>query len=64
MASKRRQGVRDVSEKKKKKSCDETAELCSLLQDEQLKKDLKEAWNSKSHYSQGGYREHERFTSF
>lgn len=53
MASKRRQGVRDATEKKKKKSCDETAELCSLLQDEQLKKDLSEAWSHKSHYSQG-----------
>lgn len=53
MASKRRQGVRDGTEKKKKKSCDETAELCSLLQDEQMKKDLKEAWRLKSHYSKG-----------
>lgn len=53
MASKRPQGARDGAEKKKHKSCGETAELCSLLRDEQLKKDLKEAWSRKSPYSQG-----------
>ncbi|KAM3626267.1 uncharacterized protein V6R79_026041 [Siganus canaliculatus] len=53
MASKRRQTESNKTEKRKKKTCEETAELCSVLDDEQVKKAVKEAWTQKTHYNQG-----------
>ncbi|XP_070760025.1 prolyl 3-hydroxylase OGFOD1 isoform X2 [Enoplosus armatus] len=55
MASKRRPGESERTEKKKKKkkSCEETAELCSVVEDEQVKRAVKEAWSQMTHYSQG-----------
>ena len=58
MASKRRQDESEKTEKKKKKkSCEETAELCSVVEDEQVKRAVKEAWSHKTPYSHGQYRE-------
>lgn len=62
MASKRRQGDSDKTEKKKQKSCEEKADLCPLVEDEQLKRAVREAWSQKSHYSQGRLTEHNSFT--
>lgn len=56
MASKRRHGEKGRTEKKKTKSCEEAAELCSVVEDEQVKKAVKEAWGQKTHYSQGQWR--------
>ncbi|XP_010743447.3 prolyl 3-hydroxylase OGFOD1 [Larimichthys crocea] len=54
MASKRRQGESSKTEKKKqKKTCEETAELCSCVGDEEVKRAVKEAWSQRSHYRQG-----------
>lgn len=54
MASKRRQGESEKTEKKKKKkSCEETAELSSVVEDEQLKRAVKEAWSQGTQYRQG-----------
>lgn len=39
--------------KKKKKTCEVTAELCAALGEEQVKKSMKEAWSQRTHYSQG-----------
>ncbi|XP_028257624.1 prolyl 3-hydroxylase OGFOD1 [Parambassis ranga] len=39
--------------KKKRKSCGERAELCSAVEEEQLKTAVKEAWSLRTHYSQG-----------
>lgn len=65
MASKRRQGDGDktVKKKKKQKSCEEKAQLCPLVEDEQLKRAVREAWSQKSHYSQGRFTEHNSFTN-
>lgn len=56
MASKRRQDERDKTEKKKKKNCDVAAPLCSVVEDEQVKRAVKEAWSQKTHYSQGWWK--------
>nr|XP_020460866.1 prolyl 3-hydroxylase OGFOD1 [Monopterus albus] len=54
MASKRPQDDRSTTEKKKKKkNCDETAKLCSCIEDEQVTRAVKEAWSRRTHYSQG-----------
>ncbi|KAM9366795.1 prolyl 3-hydroxylase OGFOD1 [Symphorus nematophorus] len=54
MASKRRQGENEKTEKKKKKkNCEEMAELCSIVEDEQVKRAVQEAWSRKTHYSHG-----------
>ncbi|XP_030269284.1 prolyl 3-hydroxylase OGFOD1 [Sparus aurata] len=53
MASKRPQGDKERTEKKKKKNCEETAELCSVVDDEQAKRAVREAWSQKTHYSHG-----------
>uniref|UniRef100_A0A1A8PCS6 Prolyl 3-hydroxylase OGFOD1 n=2 Tax=Nothobranchius rachovii TaxID=451742 RepID=A0A1A8PCS6_9TELE len=54
MPSKRAQGESGAADKrKKKKSCEETAELCPDVEDEQVKKAVKEAWVRRTHYSQG-----------
>lgn len=53
MASKRPQGDSERTEKKKKKNCEETAELCSVVDDEQVKRAVREAWSQKTHYSHG-----------
>ncbi|CAJ1049160.1 prolyl 3-hydroxylase OGFOD1 [Xyrichtys novacula] len=39
--------------KKKKKSCVERAELCAVLEEEQVKKSVKEAWSQRSPFKQG-----------
>lgn len=57
MAPKRRYGEKGETEKKKKtKSCEEAAELCSVVEDEQVKKAVREAWGQKTHYNQGQWR--------
>ncbi|XP_077446662.1 prolyl 3-hydroxylase OGFOD1 [Stigmatopora argus] len=55
MASKRAQGDCFKSNKKKKKlnNCGETAELCSVVRDENVKRAVKEAWSQKSNYTHG-----------
>lgn len=54
MASKRCPGESERAEKKKKKkTCEETAELCSAVGDEQVKRAVREAWSQRSHYRQG-----------
>ncbi|XP_044050923.1 prolyl 3-hydroxylase OGFOD1 [Siniperca chuatsi] len=54
MASKRRPVESEKTEKKKKKKiCEETAELCCVVEDEQVKRAVKEAWSQRTHYSQG-----------
>lgn len=53
MASKRHQSENGKNEKRKKKSCEETAQLCSVIEDEQVKKAVKVAWNQKRSYTQG-----------
>ncbi|XP_074522545.1 prolyl 3-hydroxylase OGFOD1 [Halichoeres trimaculatus] len=54
MASKRSsQECGKTEKKRKKKTCEETAELCVTLEEEQVKKSMKEAWSQKTHYSQG-----------
>ncbi|XP_003970033.2 prolyl 3-hydroxylase OGFOD1 [Takifugu rubripes] len=53
MASKRRQSENGKNEKRKKKSCEETAQLCSIIDDEQVKKAVKEAWDQKRSYTHG-----------
>ncbi|XP_076593776.1 prolyl 3-hydroxylase OGFOD1 isoform X2 [Chaetodon auriga] len=54
MASKRRQDENNKTQKKKKKkNCEETAELCSAVEDEQVKKAVNAAWSQKTHCRQG-----------
>uniref|UniRef100_A0A1A7XPX2 Prolyl 3-hydroxylase OGFOD1 n=1 Tax=Iconisemion striatum TaxID=60296 RepID=A0A1A7XPX2_9TELE len=54
MTSKRAQEESGTADKrKKKKSCEETVELCPGVEDEQVKGALKEAWVRRTHYSQG-----------
>nr|XP_046241942.1 prolyl 3-hydroxylase OGFOD1 isoform X2 [Scatophagus argus] len=53
MASKRRQGESDRAEKKKKKNCEEAAQLSSVVEDEQVTRAVKEAWSQRTYYSQG-----------
>lgn len=54
MASKRRQDESNKTEtKRKKKTCEETAELCSGVEDEQVKRAVREAWSRRTQYSQG-----------
>lgn len=54
MASKRQQDeCRKQDKKKKKKKCEEAAELCSWVEDEQVKSAVKEAWSRRSHCSHG-----------
>ncbi|XP_019742513.1 prolyl 3-hydroxylase OGFOD1 isoform X1 [Hippocampus comes] len=55
MASKRQQGECMKSNKKKRKvnNCEETAELCRVVRDENVKRAVKEAWSLKSHYTHG-----------
>ncbi|XP_029986912.1 prolyl 3-hydroxylase OGFOD1 [Sphaeramia orbicularis] len=54
MASKRPQEeCKNTEKKKKKKSCEKTAGLCSVVEDEQVKRAVKEAWGRRSHYRQG-----------
>ncbi|XP_008308246.1 prolyl 3-hydroxylase OGFOD1 [Cynoglossus semilaevis] len=48
MASKRSQDKCDKSGKKRQKKSEQRAELTSVLQDEQLKREVKEAWSLKS----------------
>lgn len=53
MASKRRQSENGKTEKRKKKSCEETPQLCSVVKDEQVKAAVKEAWDQRTSYTQG-----------
>ncbi|XP_054626758.1 prolyl 3-hydroxylase OGFOD1 isoform X1 [Dunckerocampus dactyliophorus] len=55
MTSKRQQGGCIESNKKKKKTnnCEEAAELCPVVRDENVRRTLKEAWTQKSHYTHG-----------
>ncbi|XP_035508014.1 prolyl 3-hydroxylase OGFOD1 [Morone saxatilis] len=54
MASKRRPDEsRDTEKKKKKKNCVETAELTSVVEDEQVRRAVREAWSQRTHYNQG-----------
>ncbi|KAM7406171.1 hypothetical protein PAMP_000565 [Pampus punctatissimus] len=56
MSSKRRQGNTDDKKKKKKKkktTCEETADLSSVVRDEQVKSAVKEAWSRRTHYNHG-----------
>lgn len=53
MATKRRQSENGKTEKRKKKSCEETPQLCSAVRDEQVKAAVKEAWSQRSSYIQG-----------
>lgn len=53
MASKRRPDETDKSKKKKKKNCDEAAQLSSVVEDEQVKRAVREAWDRKTYFSQG-----------
>lgn len=55
MASKRRQSETGKTEKRKKKSCEETPQLCSVVADEQVKAAVKEAWKQGTAYTQGGW---------
>uniref|UniRef100_A0A3Q4BLW6 Prolyl 4-hydroxylase alpha subunit domain-containing protein n=1 Tax=Mola mola TaxID=94237 RepID=A0A3Q4BLW6_MOLML len=51
MASKRRRGDSEKAEKKKRKSCEEAAALCSAVEDERVRRAVKEAWSRRSHYN-------------
>ncbi|XP_034417964.1 prolyl 3-hydroxylase OGFOD1 [Cyclopterus lumpus] len=56
MASRRRPGdsvKTDKKKKKKKTTSEETAELCSLVGDEQVKKSVQEAWSQRTPHRQG-----------
>ncbi|XP_042266876.1 prolyl 3-hydroxylase OGFOD1 [Thunnus maccoyii] len=55
MSSKRRQdeSVNTDKKKKKKKTSEETAHLCSAVEDEQVKSAVKEAWSRRTHYDHG-----------
>ncbi|XP_047437253.1 prolyl 3-hydroxylase OGFOD1 [Mugil cephalus] len=57
MASKRAQTESSNTDKKKKKKkekgCEETAEICSAVEEEQVKRAVKEAWSSRTQYSLG-----------
>uniref|UniRef100_A0A3Q3SV15 Prolyl 3-hydroxylase OGFOD1 n=1 Tax=Mastacembelus armatus TaxID=205130 RepID=A0A3Q3SV15_9TELE len=54
MASKRREGEPNPTEKKKKKkNCEETAEFSSCVGDERVKSAVKEAWSRSTRCSQG-----------
>ncbi|XP_057701671.1 prolyl 3-hydroxylase OGFOD1 [Corythoichthys intestinalis] len=55
MASKRTQGdcIKSNKKKKKENNCEETAELCCVVQDENVKRAVKEAWSQKSNYTHG-----------
>jgi len=56
MASKRAQnesGNADKRKKKNKKSCEESAQLCPGVDDEQVTRAVKEAWSRRTHYSEG-----------
>lgn len=44
---------RRTEKKKKKKSSEETVRLCSVLEDEQVKTAVKQAWSQRTHYSHG-----------
>ncbi|XP_041640985.1 prolyl 3-hydroxylase OGFOD1 [Cheilinus undulatus] len=54
MASKRLSDESGITEKKKKKKTSlEKAELCSGIEEEQVKRSVKEAWRQRSQYKQG-----------
>ncbi|XP_069030501.1 prolyl 3-hydroxylase OGFOD1 [Embiotoca jacksoni] len=54
MTSKRPQDERGPTDKKrKKKSCEQTAELCRAVEDEQVKRAVQEAWSRRTPYSRG-----------
>ncbi|CAG5855434.1 unnamed protein product [Menidia menidia] len=56
MTSKRAQNEcnnTDEFKKKKRKSCEQSAQLCPGVEDEQVKTAVKEAWNRRTHYSKG-----------
>ncbi|XP_047218342.1 prolyl 3-hydroxylase OGFOD1 [Girardinichthys multiradiatus] len=58
MSSKRAQnesGDTDMKKKKKKRSSSsvETVELCGAVEEEEVKRAVKEAWSNKTHYSKG-----------
>lgn len=53
MASKRRQSGNGQTEKRKKKSYEETPQLCSVVEDEQVKAAVTEAWRRRSGYTHG-----------
>ncbi|XP_010793145.1 prolyl 3-hydroxylase OGFOD1 [Notothenia coriiceps] len=55
MASKRRPGesVKPEKKRKRKRSCEEPAELCSVLEDQQVKQTVREAWGQKTACTQG-----------
>lgn len=55
MASKRLQKETGKIEKRKKKSCEETPQLCSVVKDEQVKAAVKAAWRQMTAYTQGGW---------
>ncbi|KAK5873922.1 hypothetical protein PBY51_018920 [Eleginops maclovinus] len=55
MASKRRPGesVNTEKKRKRKRSCEESAELCSVLEDQQVKQTVREAWSRRTVCTQG-----------
>lgn len=56
MTSKRAQDELDHTDKrkkKKKKNCEELAKLCPDVEDESVKRAVKEAWGRGTHWSQG-----------
>ncbi|KAI4830500.1 hypothetical protein KUCAC02_002128 [Chaenocephalus aceratus] len=55
MASKRRpvESVKPEKKRKRKRSCEEPAELCSVLEDQQVKQTVREAWGQKTACTQG-----------
>ncbi|KAM8894564.1 prolyl 3-hydroxylase OGFOD1 isoform 2-T2 [Spinachia spinachia] len=57
MASRRRAADSLKTDKKKKRksktTCEETAELCSLVEDEQVKRRVQEAWSRRTSHSHG-----------
>lgn len=55
MSSKRQHGehVKTGKKKKKKNTSDETAHLSAVVEDEEVKSAVKEAWSHNTHYSHG-----------
>ncbi|KAL6113146.1 ogfod1 [Pungitius sinensis] len=57
MASRRRAADSLKTDQKKKRknktTCEETAELCSLVEDEQVKRSVQEAWSQRTSHSHG-----------
>lgn len=53
MTTKRPQGDCETTRKKKKKSNAQTAQLCSVLEDDQIKAAVQRAWSQKTQYCHG-----------